>query len=263
MDYLEYGKYKNEYNTLRTFIDWQVLMKYKIDTDLIPEDVIVINKPISIVKTHFKELLIASILVITFFLLLTIYWTSKLYKINNELVIIKDKEKKLARTDQLTGINNRYAFFEKGNEVCNVAKRLHKPLSVLMIDIDHFKNINDTFGHFAGDKVIKKLAYIINEKKREIDICARIGGEEFAVLVLFSDITDAVNLAYRLHKEVNNAIIYFDSNELRFTVSIGVFGVAAYSENNSLEELLNFSDKALYQAKENGRNQVVIYDENL
>jgi diguanylate cyclase (GGDEF)-like protein len=261
IDYLESGKSKNEYSMMATFIDWEALIKYHIDPDLIPKDAIIINRPVSIFQTYFREILL---LMLTLFSTTVGYGFYKLLRLNNKLVIANDEAERLARIDTLTNLYNRRAFFEKGYEAYNLTKRLGKQLSVLMIDIDFFKNVNDKFGHSTGDKVIKVLGNIIKRVTREVDISARIGGEEFAVIVMFSDASDAAKLAYRILKEVSSTFVIADDakSQIHFTVSIGVFGEVFVLKESSLEDALKYADEALYQAKERGRDQVVVYEED-
>ncbi len=126
------------------------------------------------------------------------------------------------------------------------------PFSLLLLDIDHFKKINDTYGHDKGDFVIKKISDLMQKNIRSSDICARWGGEEFIILASNSDLISAVELANNLKKLIENCEFEMNDN---VTVSIGVSNMDKYLE---LDDLLKFVDNALYKAKENGRNRVEI-----
>ena len=136
------------------------------------------------------------------------------------------------------------------------AIRYSAPISLLMMDVDHFKLINDTYGHKAGDRVLKKISETCQKTLREIDIIGRVGGEEFAVLLPETDIDQAMDVAERLREEIAKTKVEIDQVlPLNFTISIGVTTLTPQNEN--IEGLLNVADKALYVAKDSGRNRVV------
>jgi diguanylate cyclase (GGDEF)-like protein len=125
-----------------------------------------------------------------------------------------------------------------------------------MLDIDHFKKINDTYGHKCGDLVLKKLAATCQQVLREVDIIGRIGGEEFAILLPETDKEQAIEVAERLREAIGNAEVAIENGRpVRFTASIGVTSLTG--EDKNMDVLLNIADKALYQAKNAGRNKVV------
>ncbi|MEE8575349.1 MAG: diguanylate cyclase [Thermodesulfobacteriota bacterium] len=161
----------------------------------------------------------------------------------------------LAQTDVLTGIYNRRYLMEQGGYLFKSAKRTKRPLSLMILDIDHFKKVNDTFGHAAGDEVLKKMAASAHSKLRDIDIFGRIGGEEFAVVMPEADLEGAIKSANRLCGSLSELEVKVDNDTIRFTVSIGVTSLEEKDE--SLEDLLKRSDEYLYAAKEGGRNRVV------
>lgn len=168
----------------------------------------------------------------------------------------KDLEKKLknlAFTDYLTGVYNRRHFNYLSNREISYARRMHCPLSVIMIDIDRFKAVNDNYGHLVGDVVIKKLADISLHTVRSIDSVGRIGGEEFAVTCLDCDIKETYRVAERLRENVEKASVATPKGNVKFTISAGV---AQMYEGETLECLVHRADLALYQAKQNGRNRV-------
>jgi len=161
---------------------------------------------------------------------------------------------KLSRIDPLTAIYNRRAFTETASSIWHGAKRHDTPLSVMLLDLDHFKNINDTYGHMHGDKVLIQTAETIQELVRDSDIVARWGGEEFIILLPETNIKQATILAERVRQKIETLPITFNSTELFFTTSIGV------AENTvdtpSIEAVIDQADKYLYQAKHTGRNKV-------
>lgn len=166
---------------------------------------------------------------------------------------------KLAITDPLTDIYNRRHLFELGQREFSRARRLKRPLSLLYLDIDHFKTINDTLGHKTGDIVLKKLAQIIKTYTREIDILGRYGGEEFVIVLVETPIKDAFQTAERLRKLINESF-QSDTKIHHLTVSIGVAELKA--STNSFYHLIDEADSALYQAKNAGRNQVQIFNQD-
>jgi diguanylate cyclase (GGDEF)-like protein len=166
----------------------------------------------------------------------------------------KERAEALARTDELTGLNNRRAFLEQGSRLLNQAKRFNHPLSLIMLDVDYFKRINDTYGHAIGDSVLKSLAEILKSTIREVDLIGRLGGEEFALILPETCLADAVTFAERLRALIANTGLACMNGEVTITAS---FGIASYAEDdNSLDILTRKADEALYRAKQNGRNRV-------
>ncbi|HKA57116.1 MAG TPA: GGDEF domain-containing protein [Gemmatimonadales bacterium] len=161
---------------------------------------------------------------------------------------------KLARTDELTGINNRRAFTSLGHNALEQARRYDRPLSLVLFDIDHFKAINDTYGHAAGDKVLQAVARIMLRSVRTPDIPGRFGGEEFTVLLPETSAEEAVVFAERLRADLERLKVDFNGQTIRVSCS---FGVASRGEAVSLDTLLMRADEALYRAKHEGRNRVV------
>ncbi len=160
-----------------------------------------------------------------------------------------------ATLDALTGLNNRRQFEVRLNQEIATAKRQKNPLCAMMIDIDFFKKVNDTYGHASGDSVLSSVASIIKEHLRESDIPSRYGGEEFAVLLPYTHIEEAQIVGERLRKAVETAPIPIDRGNINVTISMGL---AEFSSDESGEELFKRADKALYEAKESGRNRVCI-----
>lgn len=164
----------------------------------------------------------------------------------------------LAMKDGLTGLINRRYFFIRGLDEVKRTIRYKCPLSVIMLDIDLFKKINDSFGHEAGDKVLMYIASIMQRNIREVDIAARLGGEEFAILVPNTTAEDALVLAERLRHEIETTSSDSLAGKVNVTASIGV---ASFTEEmTDLDALLRDADTAMYQAKSRGRNRVVLME---
>jgi diguanylate cyclase (GGDEF)-like protein/PAS domain S-box-containing protein len=165
--------------------------------------------------------------------------------------------RRLLTTDYLTGAANRARFFELAEAEEARWLRLNRPLSALMLDADHFKQINDTFGHAAGDAVLKALAKACQEQLRTIDTLARLGGEEFVILLPSTEIEGALQVAERLRSMVQNLRVETDDGDISFTVSIGCAEMGG--ELDSINKLLRAADEALYEAKQEGRNRANRY----
>ncbi|RLA79971.1 MAG: diguanylate cyclase response regulator [Epsilonproteobacteria bacterium] len=159
-----------------------------------------------------------------------------------------------ANRDFLTGLYNRRYFFENMNNYIEEIADISEKYAVAMIDIDHFKNVNDTFGHDTGDKAIIHLSEILTSTTNYRDMVARFGGEEFCVVLKNINIHSANDILERLREEVEHSITYSQSGEaVKFTISIG----AVMSSEDSLEDAIDSADMMLYKAKQNGRNQVI------
>lgn len=163
----------------------------------------------------------------------------------------------LAMTDELTGLFNRRYFTHKGSEAFQRAWHDQTDLSVIMLDIDRFKSINDTYGHDAGDEILKNVAGLISKSLRQIDIPSRVGGEEFALLLPDRTHDDAGAIAEGLRCEIEQHLFEVNGQVIPLTVSMGIASLTRNSA--SLRELLNQADIALYQAKQSGRNCVICY----
>lgn len=172
---------------------------------------------------------------------------------------IKAQQKELTRlvdTDPMTGLYNRRYFDRKSEELIATMASNHQELTLIIADLDHFKAINDTYGHDIGDKVIIEFANILTTQQRKDDIACRYGGEEF-VLLLHCSLHDAKAVAERIReKAANTRIKSNDAQAVKFTVSLGVHSVAHAS--TTIKETLSIADKALYKAKNNGRNCVEV-----
>jgi diguanylate cyclase (GGDEF)-like protein len=167
----------------------------------------------------------------------------ELEKRNNELL-------SLSKIDKLTNVYNRYYFYEIFEKEFQLSEEKNEKFSILMVDIDHFKKINDTYGHLYGDKILTLVANTIKENVREHDIVARYGGEEFVVLVKDNDEESGIQVAERVRMSIENIK---HQDEKSVTISIGV---SSNEEGKTLQEIIAVADLRLYQAKNNGRNQI-------
>jgi diguanylate cyclase (GGDEF)-like protein/PAS domain S-box-containing protein len=162
---------------------------------------------------------------------------------------------RLATTDELTGLYNRRHFMELLGDALRRAQRYRHPLSLVMLDIDHFKNVNDAYGHAAGDAVLRDIAAGLRGAIRGTDILGRLGGEEFAVALPDSDLAAARILAERLRETVKESPFPIGAAMVRVTVSIG--GTCLRATHDTVDDLLQRADEALYRAKTAGRDRVV------
>ena len=161
-----------------------------------------------------------------------------------------------ATTDELTGVVNRRRFFELAQTELKRAARLHQPLAVAFIDVDRLKHVNDRFGHAAGDRVLVAFAAACQEHVREIDVLARIGGDEFALLLPSATLDEAVNTVERVRAALTALTVDSASESLAITVSAGVAGLTG--DDDTLDLLLMRADRALYRAKELGRDRAEV-----
>ena len=173
-----------------------------------------------------------------------------------ELKTARDELRHLATTDYLTDVFNRRYFFEAGRQEFKRARRYKHPLSVLILDIDYFKNVNDTHGHITGDRMLIAIAMAARSNLRAMDVLARIGGEEFAVILPETDGEMGLEVAERLRRSISEVVIYADGAPVSVTVSIGASMLLA--EDSELGSIMERADAALYEAKQNGRNRVAI-----
>ncbi|WP_419785944.1 sensor domain-containing diguanylate cyclase [Pseudodesulfovibrio sp.] len=163
---------------------------------------------------------------------------------------------RLARTDSLTGLWNRGYFMELAGRELARNRRGALPLSLLILDVDFFKNVNDSYGHDAGDKALVCLAQALSSAVREVDLAARYGGEEFVVLLPDTTAGEACIVAQRIAQRIREASV--ECGNVRFSLTVSV-GLAALEEGDDLDNLLKFADIALYAAKKKGRDRVEAY----
>jgi diguanylate cyclase (GGDEF)-like protein len=164
--------------------------------------------------------------------------------------------KKESITDYLTGLYNRRHLNERLKEIINSSQRNLTPISLIMVDIDHFKVINDNYGHDAGDLILKSISHVLIDSVRASDIAARVGGEEFCLILPNTDIDGAMLLSKRMCKKIEDIETEYKHEKLKVTAS---FGVSEVDINKSVDEALKNTDIALYESKLNGRNRVSLY----
>jgi diguanylate cyclase (GGDEF)-like protein len=196
-----------------------------------------------------------------FSLLLGITWTFGFVLLNSERLEVGLKEaqvelQRLAATDFLTGIANHRSFSESGEREIQRARRYGRSMAVLMIDLDHFKRVNDTYGHAAGDRVLVAVTSTIRKLLRDIDVFGRLGGEEFAILLPETDMVGGRATAERLRAAIAETAIDAGDSVLKVTISIGVSMVSR--EDRGLDAVLKRADDAMYEAKREGRNRVMV-----
>jgi len=162
--------------------------------------------------------------------------------------------------DFLTGLLNRRQFFESSDQIVRLSNRQNFDISIIMGDIDDFKFINDIFGHDVGDRVIQNFASMIKKLTRDTDITARFGGEEFCLLLPYTNIEGAHELAERIRNAISQEILDSHICDVRYTAS---FGVSSFNPKESLNSAIIKADRALYSAKEQGKNQVIKYSKLL
>jgi diguanylate cyclase (GGDEF)-like protein len=203
---------------------------------------IIVNQDITSRKREEQELLHAK---------------SALEVANRELHRALEREQVMARTDDLTGVNNRRHFLDLATREFAVAQRYQHPLSVLLIDVDHFKQVNDTFGHQVGDAILKRVAQIAREYLRDADVLARYGGEEFIVSLPNTDAHGAFIAAEHIRRAIAERGMQTGNEPVRVTISAGVAEISG--KEDTLDRLIQRADQALYTAKTAGRNRTVVF----
>lgn len=173
-----------------------------------------------------------------------------------------DQRRKSAFCDHLTGVANRRAFFEAAELELTRNRRTPRPIALVLFDADHFKQINDRHGHPAGDCVLRQLGAALSLTFRQVDVVARVGGEEFAVLLPSSTLDGAAAVAERLRRLVESQPVTCDGVSIAYTVSAGIAAVDA-GEAIDLDTLIKRADRALYAAKANGRNRIECWSKDL
>ena len=161
----------------------------------------------------------------------------------------------LARKDSLTGLFTHRAFQDKLDEEILVSSRTKKPMVLLIIDIDHFKRVNDSYGHQTGDYVLKRIASLISNNSREFDFVARYGGEEFSIIMPQTSKNEAINIAAKIRESVKEYDFIFEDKRLKATISIGMSEFP--SEASSKVQIIRVADERLYKAKREGRDRIV------
>ncbi len=183
---------------------------------------------------------------------------AKLSESNRALVELNHKLKKMASTDSLTLLFNRRYFDQVVSRELARRNRYSLAMSLVMLDIDNFKDINDTYGHKVGDQALRKVAAVINDSARTSDIVARYGGEEFGVVLPQTEPQNAVIFAERTRAAIENEVFVIEDEQINLTVSLGVAGATSACPSVDPGSLVAAADKALYEAKSDGRNRFVL-----
>ena len=220
---------------------------------LSPELATVMGAPVLLIIPKFLNI-IAGLVVLS---LLLMRWLPLAVKERGQAEQRATDLETLASADFLTGLYNRRFFEKLGTVELARCQRYMRPLSMLMIDIDHFKSVNDRLGHAAGDRVLQNVAALCRAKKRESDIVARVGGEEFAVLLPETTELAAMQFAERLRKQVRESTTTVNGQMVNVTISVGVAG--ASTRTSGVQALMEQADQALYQAKRSDRDQVAVW----
>lgn len=171
-----------------------------------------------------------------------------------------EQNRRIALEDPLTGLANRRALFESMDRLCLNAEASGQSLSLMIIDVDHFKQVNDRYGHQAGDVVLQHVAETIKHRLRANDIVGRIGGEEFLAVLPDTPTNGAMRVAEELRKTMAAAPVVVDGNEIGVTISIGLYSSGRLMSAQTPDSMIATADEALYRAKTNGRNRVETAD---
>jgi diguanylate cyclase (GGDEF)-like protein len=202
------------------------------------------------------------VLILAAFILLAgviYYFIGRLMRKINEA---QQKLMEMATIDDLTKLYNRRYFFERFNQEIERAKRYQRPLSCVILDIDYFKNVNDTYGHLSGDQVLIDIAQILKNNCRQSDLAGRYGGEELIILLPETEATGAMIIAERIREMVEQHQTVDGKGEIiRVTVSMGVVSLTGpeLEEIDKNERIVQYADDALLQAKKDGRNRIEVY----
>jgi diguanylate cyclase (GGDEF)-like protein len=181
---------------------------------------------------------------------------------NRELQIALEREKKLSHTDSLTGVNNRRYLFELAEREFNIATRHQLPLTVMLFDIDHFKKVNDTFGHDIGDAVLQRVVAAACAELRSSDVIGRYGGEEFVIVLPMTTAQQAHPVAERIRARVEALRVPTHKKDASATLSLGIVELTrGLRDTASIDDLIRHADEAMYAAKQAGRNRIFIFEE--
>jgi len=253
-------KYEKKLSIVKLFKPWNWVIGTGVYLDRIDNSI----ENIKILKDNEeKKFIQRTIILAIFIILITImiayYLISKfIVKPVKNLNDEKEHFQEISQIDFLTNILNRRAFCNEASKSYSYAKRNNISFSIMMIDIDHFKKINDIYGHEAGDEVLKKLSLLVQDTIRQEDIFGRLGGEEFGIALLHTQNFSIKRVAEKIRVAVEQSFIMYKKQKITLTVSIGAYTIK--SETEELKNALNKADIALYKAKSNGRNRIEVYN---
>ncbi|ABC28516.1 Response regulator containing a CheY-like receiver domain and a GGDEF domain [Hahella chejuensis KCTC 2396] len=189
---------------------------------------------------------------------LIIYDVTDIASNRRQLEAANSKLEKLSRIDRLTQLNNRGYWEEQLVKEYQRVKRTNEASTLIMFDIDHFKKVNDTYGHPAGDEVIRVVSAALRDTMRSTDIAGRYGGEEFSVILVNTDGKNAMNFAERLRTRIENLEVTHEGRDIRFTISLGLAELDKKIKDH--KEWIERADTALYASKQGGRNRATTYE---
>jgi diguanylate cyclase (GGDEF)-like protein len=218
--------------------------------------IVVVATPLADVLRDWQRQTLWSLVALIAITLVALGFTARLISLLKVLQRYTQEQERRATTDLLTGIANRNHCLDRLEEALERSRRYGHPLSVLALDLDHFKAVNDRYGHAAGDAVLLRFAETISAVLRSIDVFGRMGGEEFLIVLPDTQLAGAGDVAERVRAAVEALSIPVDRAVLRITVSIGV----AQMNHTNVDALLLDADRALYQAKAQGRNRTVVLE---
>ncbi|HSH85816.1 MAG TPA: diguanylate cyclase [Methylophilus sp.] len=202
-------------------------------------------------QRHTKAGLIYASLLLSLFLMVSVFVVSRIYRLHIEA-------DKFAFTDFLTGIANRRHFMHELESEIRRSQRYEAPFSFAMVDIDHFKKINDQHGHHAGDLILQNFCLRCVNALRTSDMVGRLGGEEFGILMPMTDLNEAARVIERLRSEIDHSVVIESGEKIHYTASFGLVSTSQLSDQQGLSHMMRMADAALYSAKQQGRNRVFI-----
>lgn len=202
-------------------------------------------------QRHTKAGLIYASLLLSLFLMVSVFVVSRIYRLHIEA-------DKFAFTDFLTGIANRRHFMHELESEIRRSQRYEAPFSFAMVDIDHFKKINDQHGHHAGDLILQNFCLRCVNALRTSDMVGRLGGEEFGILMPMTDLNEAARVIERLRSEIDHSVVIENGEKIHYTASFGLVSTSQLSDQQGLSHMMRMADTALYSAKQQGRNRVFI-----
>ncbi|MGK7947167.1 MAG: diguanylate cyclase [Microcystaceae cyanobacterium] len=264
-----------EYKAAGMVLDWRSLKRWNIPQSLVPAEAEIRYRKPFVWEVYLQETILALTVIIIgtiLIVVITILFMQR-RKLSQHLLMLNQQLEQrvadrtqmlhqMATCDDLTGIDNRKEFYRQANAEFQRFKRYKHPFTLAILDIDKFKAINDTYGHLAGDKVLQEFAQGIAVLIRENDIWGRIGGEEFALLLPNTVLSDGVILLEKIRQHIQYLeIVLSDDRVISVTVSIGAVESEMFAQK--LEYLLHNADQRLYHAKANGRNQVIFQDADI
>lgn len=268
--YVLHGRFSSSYQATSDVFDWEVLKQHGIPLSKVPDGATIINRPVGFVETNFTFFVVILLIALAFFgglIFVAIHLTRKnleLRYLNERLEQAKyslnhtnAQLNQLAMHDSLTQLYNRRAAMPLVNECLKKVGSTGKMFALMLLDIDHFKMVNDTHGHVTGDTVLKSFAEIVSNLLRNEDVFARWGGEEFLLLIEVHNEGDAQTVAEKIRREVEKTKV--GEKNLNVTVSIGATLVAS---DYTFDKLVRKVDAALYKAKSSGRNRVHFVSED-